>query len=224
MIRRISFRMLTGLAGAAVVVCTSMFLSSCGGSNRSSVSGYTDAELNSKRIFVLLPEEGEYRLTDSAAFAWSRGIGEGGVSGRIYSEFRTNLPNQLDYRYDSNTVHNYVAQSVGATNPLDAEADFEGDPSGWDWAKIDAAMKVGAIDYLLVLSDVTVANNNPGLRADRGRETVTVTVSLIDLPNRRLVLRENVSASVDDPRIPSDTYVILARQIAEELPFFNRVY
>ena len=224
MIRRISFRSLSGSVGAVFVVCTSMFLSSCGGSNRSSVSGYTDAELNSKRIFVLLPEEGDYRLTDSSAFAWSRGIGEAGVAGRVYSEFRTNLPNQLDNRYDSNTVHNYAAQSVGATNPLDAEADFEGDPSGWDWAKLDAAMKLGAIDYLLVISDVAIVNNNPGLRADRGRETVTLTVSLVDLPNRRLVLRDNVSISVDDPRVPSDTYVILARQIAEELPFYNRIY
>lgn len=222
--RRVSFGIAGRVLSGLLVLCAGIVLESCGGSNRSSVGGYVDADLNDKRVFLLLPDEGEYRLTDSAAFAWSRGIGDAAASGRVYSEFRTNLPTQLDLRYDSNTVHNFAAQSVAATNPLDANTDFDGEPTGWDWAKIDGAMKTGAIDFLVVLSDVAIANNNPGLTADRGRETVTGTVSLIDLPNRRLLVRESVSISVDDPRVPSDTYVILARKIAEELPFYNRTY
>lgn len=214
----IDLRLLGGLLIGALL------LSACGGSNRASVGGYTDSELNDRRVFLLMPDQGEYRLTDPEAFAWSRGIAEAGVDGRVYSEFRTNLAGELDERYDSNTVHNFAAQSVGATHPLSAENDFDGESSTWDWTKIEGAMKAGAIDYLIVLSDVVIENRNPGRARERGEETVRLVVTLVDLPNRRMLLRRNVEMSVDDPRLPSDTYVILARAIARELPFYNSDY
>ena len=198
-----------------------LLYSGCGGSSRSSVEGYEDAQLSGKRVFVLMPQEGEYALTSPANFAWSRGIGEAGADGRVSSEFRTNFASQLDARYDSNTVHNYATQSVGSTHPLSAEVDFRGEPSTWDWSRIDAARKAAAIDFLLVLTDVTIANSKSTNGGDRGREQVTARARLLDMATKGQLVDQVIEISVSDPRQPIDTYVLLARKLAQKLPFMN---
>lgn len=198
------------------------FLSNGCGSPRSTVEGYSDAELSGKRVFVLLPDEGEYTFTSAANFAWSRGIGEAGAAGRISSEFRTSFANALDARYDSNTVHNYATQSVGSTTPLSAETGFVGAPESWDWSVLDVARKSAAIDFLVVINDVKIDNTRPNDGGDRGRETVTMRARLVDMATRKVLADQRVSTSVSDPRQPVDTYVLLARELAQKLPFANQ--
>ena len=41
------------------------------------VSGYTDEMLNRKRILLLLPEDNDLLLNNSAAYASSRGVATG---------------------------------------------------------------------------------------------------------------------------------------------------
>ncbi len=192
------------------------------GSSRSKVEGYDDAQLSGKRVFVLLPDEGDYMVTSPSSFAWSRGIGEAGVPGRISSEFRTMFASALDARYDSNTVHNYATQSVGSTNPLHSGTDFQGAAESWDWSKLDVVRKNAAIDFMIVVNEVTINNSSPENGGDRGEERVSARARLIDMAKRKVLVEEQVAVSVDDPRQPRDTYVLLARELARKLPFLNQ--
>lgn len=215
------------LAGAALsaVVAVVMIgtLAGCG-SGRISVDGYTDADLNQKRVFVLLPKSDKIMLANPAAFAASRGVAEMTASERIGRELQSDFQVALDGRLDSNTVLEYGSQSVGATIPMDPAADFPaGAEARWDWSKAKQAAKQGNIDYLLVLHSVRVENEMPtGGEKPRGKEKITATFSLIDPLNEKLMTGATVDAEIDDPRRPVDTYVKLSKSMAKKLPFHIR--
>ena len=190
------------------------------GSGRTSIEGYDDAALSGKRLFVLTPDEGEIFFTDDGAFAFSRGIAALNARERVINEFQTQFRDRLDNLLDSNLVVTYRSQSVGAIHPLYATNDFTGEAGSWDWTTIDAARKEGAIDYLLVLQRVGFENQVPGDSVGRGKETVTVDFVLIDPVKRSVMTRNQVSASVKDPREVRDTYIKLVKELASKMPFY----
>ena len=189
------------------------------GSSRTSVEGYTDATLTDKRLFVLTPKEGEFGITNSEAFAASRGIAPLNVQSRLDNELQTQFRDWLDNTLDSNLVVMYRAQPVGAVYPLEGKSGFSGTEGGWDWGKIDAARKEGAIDFLLVLENVSVDNTMPTEKGGRGKETMNVDFLLIDPAKKSVMTRNRVSVTVKDPREIRDTYIKLARELASKMPF-----
>lgn len=197
-------------------------LSGCGGGGRGGV--LNGSNLNGKRLFILMPKQTGFKLQNPDTYAYSRGISQESAAARIFSEMKSQFPDELGQRYDSNTVLNYDEHAIGGTIPLDAVNDFNGASSSWDWEAINRAGKEGAVDFLLVLHTVDVSNQMPREEFGRGRETVSVGFHLIDPINKVNVSSATVSVSVDDPRIPSDTYVLLARQVASRLPFLNSTY
>ncbi len=199
------------------------FLVGCG-SGKVAVEGYDQAALNDKRVFLLLPAEGEIVLANPDVYALSRGIGEAGAPGRIATEFRTDLATALDARLDSNTVLEYGQQSVGAVVPLNPSVDMPGGATAttgsWDWDKIKNAARQGGIDYLVVVHSVRVENEAPKEGASRGKETVTVNFSLLDPEERKVMTGSEVRVELKDPRKPADTYTKLAEAMARKLPFY----
>lgn len=191
------------------------------GSGKISVAGYDNAALNDKRVFLLLPAEGQIVLANADVFAQSRGIGLAGAPGRVATEFRTDLAPALDGRLDSNTVLEYRQQTVGAVVPLDPAVDLpQGATSGsWDWDKLRDAARQGNIDYLLVMHSVRVENKVPKEDATRGEETVVATFSLLDPEQKKKMTTNEVRVTVKDPRKPADTYTQLAAAMAKKLPF-----
>lgn len=195
------------------------------GSGKTSVEGYDNAVLNDKRIFLLLPSEGDITLVNPAAFAQSRGIGEAGASGRIATEFRTDLATALNTRLDSNTILEYGQQTVGAVVPLNPSVDLPqaatGSTSSWNWDKVRDAARQGNIDYLIVLHSVRVENEMPKEGASRGKETVVANFSLLDPEKKTLMTGSEVRVEIKDPRKPADTYTRLAEAMAKKLPFHS---
>ena len=209
---------------AAVLVCLlatgATFIAGCG-SGRVTIKGYDATALNDKRVFLILPAQGGIELANPADFANSRGIAEMGAAGRVEAEFRTNLAPALDALLDSNTVLEYGSQTVGAVVPMDPAADMPATPGGtWDWNKVHNAAKQGNIDYMVVLNTVRVENDAPKDGAARGKESVSLSFSLVD-PVKDTVMTQNmVHVELKDPRKPIDTYKRLAEEMAKKLPFF----
>ena len=200
------------------LVLSTLVLSSCG-SSRITLEGYDDALLSGKRIFLLIPEDGDYVFSDAAAFGYSRGIAAVTVQSRVDNEFQTRLRDRLDLRLDSNLVVNYRTQPVGAIHPLKAVRDFTGLPSTWDWTKLQAAAKEGAIDYLIVLRSVTLKNFPPKDGRSMGKEEVEADFLLIDLSKKSVMTQNTVSISVNDPRQIADTYIELSKDLTSKMPF-----
>lgn len=192
------------------------------GSGKTAVEGYDQGVLNGKRIFLLLPAEGGIVLTNPAAFAQSRGIGEGGASGRISTEFRTDLAPALNTRLDSNTILEYSQQTVGAVVPLNPSSDMPRATAGsdsWDWDKLRDAARQGNIDYLIVFHSIRVENEMPKEGAARGKETVTANFSLLDPEKKKLMSESEVRVEIKDPRKPADTFTRLSEAMAKKMPF-----
>jgi hypothetical protein len=215
--QRTAFVMLT-----LIVAISSIGFNGCGGGTKGGVLNGT--RLNGKRLFILLPKQEGFKLQNPDAYAYSRGIAEESAQARIHSEMKSQFPDELGQRYDSNTVLNYDEHAIGGSVPLNAVSDFTGASSSWKWDEINRAGKEGAVDYLLVLHTVEVSNQKPRNEFGRGRETISASFHLIDPLNKVNVSSTTVSISIDDPRIPSDSYVLLARQVASKLPFLNSSY
>lgn len=211
----------TSLLTTALIATLSLFSTGCTGTNFIAIDGYPVESLAEKRLYILLPGESGYTMKEKSAFALSRGIGELGAIPRLASEFSSNLASELDALYTVNTVFDYGSQPVGSIHELFSDRDFTSNPQSWDWVSIDAARKRGAIDFLIVISNVVVDNDLPTGDADRGEERVELLVRLIDVEKRTELVRDVVSVSVDDPRVPRDTYIALSREIAGILPFVN---
>jgi hypothetical protein len=194
----------------------------CGGGGTGGVLNGTP--LNGKRLFILLPKQDGFTLQNPDAYAYSRGISEMNASTRLFSEMRSMFADELGQRYDSNTVLNYNEQAISGTVPLDAVNDFNGASDTWNWDNLNRAGKEGAVDFLLVMHSVVVSNQKPSGEIGMGRESISASFHLIDPINKVNVRSATVSISVDDPRIPSDSYVFLARQVASRLPFLNSTY
>ncbi|MGE3800739.1 MAG: hypothetical protein AB7H80_06935 [Candidatus Kapaibacterium sp.] len=202
---------------AGIILSAGLF-AGCG-SSRTSIEGYSDAVLTGKRLFILMPKEGDFVLTNSEAFAYSRGIAALSSQSRVDNEFQTQFRDYLDNVLDSNLVVVYRTQPVGAIHPLDATRDFNGEIGSWNWEEIDAARKEGAIDFLLVLQKVQLENQTPSDNAGRGKESVTVNFILVDPAKRSVMTQNQVSVSLKDPREIRDTYSKLTRELASKMPF-----
>lgn len=198
-----------------------VLLAGCG-SGRKAVEGYEEAALHDKRVFLLLPAEGQVALANPGAFAYSRGIGEAGAPGRIATELRTELPAAMDAYYTSNTFLDYGSQTVGAVVPLNPTTDLpRGASATWNWDKVREAAKQGNIDYLLVIHSVRVENELPDEGDARGKETVTTTFSLIDPAEQKVMTSDEVRVQIKDPRKPADTYTRTAEAMSKKLPFYT---
>jgi len=208
-----------GWVGIMAAIVAATYLAGCG-SARISVEGYGDAELNHKRVFLMLPASDNVALENPAAYANSRGIAEIGATERIATELQSDLQAALDGRLDSNTVLEYGSQPVGAIVPVDPAEDFPaGSDAEWNWDKAKRAAKEGNIDFLIVLHSVRLENEMPEGDGTRGKEKITATFSLLDPLNGKLMTANTVDAEVDDPRRPADTFVGLSKAMAKKLPF-----
>jgi hypothetical protein len=199
-----------------MLLCSTLFTACSSSGSRTTVQGYSDASLNRKRVFVLLPSASEITFTDAAQFGASRGVAAASAGETFDAELRTVLINSLQDRLDSNTIFNYADQAVAGLVPLSAVRDFTATgPVSWD--NVRKARQEGAIDYLIVLRDVTVGNT-AGSDA-RGNETVTTTYSLLDPSERKVMSSGTLSVDVSSPRTPPMTSERLAAALTSRLPF-----
>lgn len=205
----------------ALTLGSSVFLG-CGGANRTTIDGLDPSTLPGKRIFVLLPSADGISISSPGDFAWSRGIAELNAANRFESELRTEFVTMLDARTDSNTILDYGAQPVGLTMPMKPDDDFSGDVGSWNWTRIEEASRNGGIDYLVIVSGVAVSNDPPETEEARGDERVSARVRLLAPATRQLLDDRIVEIEVEDPRVPRDTHVALARAVSGALPFENR--
>ncbi len=208
---------------AGLTLCLVMGATSvgCGGSNRTTIDGYEVGTFSNKRIFLVLPEADEVAFENIEAFASSRGIASIAAPERFASELATRFPSALDGRCDSNTVLSYRSQPVGLTNPMQPSIDFAGASSNWDWSKISRAGAEGAIDFLVVLGDLTVGSDLPETADGRGTERIAATVHLISIAEGKELDRREILVEIEDPRMPRDSYTHLAKAVAGALPFIN---
>lgn len=201
------------------LLLTAVLVTGCG-SGRISIDGYDDSVLSHKRVFLLLPSQNDLNIVDADAFAYSRGIAELAAPERLMGELKANLSPSLDALLDSNTVLEYSSQTVGATVPLLPKNDFKSDnPSSWNWDKIRQAAKTGNIDYLVVIREVTMANEKPADDLGRGKERIILSIMLVDPLNEKQLTYNEVEAQLKDPRRPIDTYQRIADAMTKKLPF-----
>src|SRR5437867_1058706 len=139
------------VVGAATLLFITLLLAGCGSSRRAMVSGYSDEMLNRKRILLLLPEDNDLLLNNSAAYASSRGVATESARETFAGEIRASLAPSINSRLDSNTVLNYRDLPASGIVPLNATGDFPGGaPKSWE--QVTRAAHEGNIDYLLVLN------------------------------------------------------------------------
>lgn len=200
----------------ATVSTAALILAGCGSSTRTTIEGYSDAQLNGRRVFVLLPSASDVRFSNAELFGTSRGVAGASASETLEGELRTVLVSAIQNRLDSNTVLNYAEQAVAGIVPLDATSDFTvtGPTS---WANVKRAGQEGAIDYLIVLRDVSVTNT-PG-SDPRGDEAVAASYALLDVKSQKLMTSGTIGVDIGAPRTPSATHDRLAAELTAKLPF-----
>ncbi len=203
----------------ALVTLMAALLAGCGGPSRVVIEGYPEAELNRKKIVLLLPEMNDLVMNNSSVYAASRGVTTEGAREALRDELRTSLSAALGVRLDSNTVTAYRDETVSGIVTLDATDDLNaGTPKSWD--KFNDAARQGNIDFFLVITRFSVANTPPATTgAGRGDETVNATFSLLDPVKRRVMTTGAIEFTAKDPRVPADTYTRLADELTRKLPF-----
>jgi hypothetical protein len=199
-----------------ILLASTLFAACSSTTTRTSVEGYNDAALNRKRVFLLLPTGSEITFTNADQFGSSRGVAGASAAETFEGELRTVLVTALQDRLDSNTILNYAEQSAAGIVPLSATTDFNAEgPIAWE--TIRRARQEAAMDYLVVLRDVTV-RNTAGSDA-RGSEAVTATYMLIDPGAKKVMSKGTVSVDVGAPRTPAMTHEQLAAELTGNLPF-----
>jgi hypothetical protein len=189
--------------------------SGCASSRRTTIEGYSDASLNRKRIFLLLPGESDVRFASAEQYAQPIGIAAASAGETFAGDLRSVLVSAIQSRLDSNAVFSYADQPVSGIVPLSAAHDFTASGPN-DWDAVRRAGQEGAIDFLLVLRDASVANTSAG------DESVTVSYELLDVAARRVMTSGVVTASVGAPRTREMTHEKLADELTAKLPFLVR--
>ena len=203
-------------SAVAILLLAMTVAAGCGSARRITIEGYTDAQLNGRRIALLLPAAGDVRFTNAAQFAASRGVADVSAGETVDNELRTILAEALQSRLDSNTVLNYTDQPVAGIVPMSATGDFTAaGPTSWETVK--RAAQEGNIDYLLVIRDVTVRSTPTG--DARGDEAVSASYQLLDAAAGRTMTSGTIDFEVGAPRTPAMTYDRMALELTAKLPF-----
>jgi len=187
----------------------------CSSSSRTAVEGYDEAMLSRKRIMVLTPEPASVVLSDTVAYAASRGVVPASAREQVGIDFRTRLVPAIGRWLDSNTVLHYRDQPVSGIVPIDATADFSGaQPKSWE--TIRRAGREGNVDFMIVLNGtrLTSSADSPG----SGTEAIETNYSLIDAQAGKVMTSGNVSIPAG-PASAAVSYEELAKALTAKLPF-----
>src|SRR5688572_7686327 len=100
-------RCLSWCVAMSMVVMSTALIDGCGSSRRTVIEGYSDEELNGRRIAILYPRAYQLSLTNNELLGASRGTTGASAAETFEGELRTMLVAAIQDRLDSNTVLNY---------------------------------------------------------------------------------------------------------------------